>query len=333
MSKVIYSKLSDLVGTINASISTIFREKGSCWSSGWHNGIDIAAASGTPIKAVADGIVVNSDTATHNDGFGNRVILKHADGKATLYAHMIQPASVKVGQSVKRGQVIGKVGNTGLSYGAHLHFTVIDNYDRNPNIYYSGELLDPIKVCGLGSLKFNTSAGNVIVENGVSKNLGDLNKYYKDFSSVSQTVTVKPNTAAVSFKIGDIVNFTGSAHYANSSAFHSTKCKPGKAKITHIAKGSPHPYHLVAEKGGGSTVYGWVNAADILSSNFKPYTVRVTVSDLYIRSGAGANFKSCGFIKPGNYIIVEEKTGTGASLWGKLKSGAGWIALDYVTKV
>ncbi|MDE7362814.1 MAG: peptidoglycan DD-metalloendopeptidase family protein, partial [Oscillospiraceae bacterium] len=102
---VAYSKLSDLVGTKSASITTVFKEKGSCWSSGWHNGVDIAAAADTPIYAAADGVVVNADTAAHNDGYGNRVVIKHADGKATLYAHMIAPAAVKVGQSVNRGQL------------------------------------------------------------------------------------------------------------------------------------------------------------------------------------------------------------------------------------
>ncbi|MDE7362546.1 MAG: peptidoglycan DD-metalloendopeptidase family protein, partial [Oscillospiraceae bacterium] len=103
--KVTYAKLSELVNTTNAKITTCFREKGSCWSSGWHNGIDIAAPFNTQIKAAADGVVVNADTAAHNDGYGNRVVIKHADGKATLYAHMIAPAAVKVGQSVNRGQL------------------------------------------------------------------------------------------------------------------------------------------------------------------------------------------------------------------------------------
>lgn len=63
-----------------------------------------------------------------------------------------------------------------------------------------------------------------------------------------------------------------------------------------------------------------------------PYLVRVTISDLYIRKGPGTNYGKNGFIKPGVYTIVEESTGKGASKWGKLKSGAGWISLDYATK-
>lgn len=63
-----------------------------------------------------------------------------------------------------------------------------------------------------------------------------------------------------------------------------------------------------------------------------PYTVRITATDLNIRTGPGTNNPSKGYIKPGVYTIVEERTGTGAKLWGKLKSGAGWIALDYTKK-
>ena len=261
MSNVVYAKLSELVSTANASITTIFRQKGSCWSSGWHNGIDIAAAQGTPIKAAADGIVVNADTVAHNDGFGNRIILKHADGRATLYAHMVSVPLVKVGQSIKKGQVIGMVGNTGKAYGAHLHFTMLDNYDRNPNIYYSGYLLDPILVCGLGTLKFSSLARSVIVENGVKKDIGDLYKYYS--GTVTATVTKTANSAKYDFKVGDVVQFNGTTHYISSTGTRGTACKPGKAKVTIIAANTDHPYHLIAESGGGSTVYGWVNEADI----------------------------------------------------------------------
>ena len=62
------------------------------------------------------------------------------------------------------------------------------------------------------------------------------------------------------------------------------------------------------------------------------YTVKVTATDLNIRSGPGTNYGSKGTINPGVYTIVAEAGGTGASKWGKLKSGAGWISLDYATK-
>lgn len=66
---------------------------------------------------------------------------------------------------------------------------------------------------------------------------------------------------------------------------------------------------------------------------FEPYKVRITATNLNIRKGAGTNFPSAGYIKPGVYTIVEEAAGKGATRWGKLKSGMGWISLDYTKKV
>ena len=82
--------------------------------------------------------------------------------------------------------------------------------------------------------------------------------------------TTKPGGASntsggLAFSVGDVVQFTGNAHYTNANAASGKACKPGKAKVTMISKGAKHPYHLAKESGGGSTVYGWVNAADVQS--------------------------------------------------------------------
>lgn len=66
---------------------------------------------------------------------------------------------------------------------------------------------------------------------------------------------------------------------------------------------------------------------------FEAYKVRVTATNLNIRKGAGTNFASVGYIAPGVYTIVEEADGKSATRWGKLKSGKGWISLDYAKKV
>lgn len=75
--------------------------------------------------------------------------------------------------------------------------------------------------------------------------------------------------------------------------------------------------------------------ADSKDTGFKSYVVRITPSNgVNIRKGAGTNYEVVGAIpKGGAYTIVDEKTGTGAKKWGKLKSGAGWIALDYTEKI
>ena len=63
-------------------------------------------------------------------------------------------------------------------------------------------------------------------------------------------------------KAGDIVDFTGTRHYYSADAADPSPCKPGQARVTQVYEGR-HPYHLIAVQGGGSTVYGWVDAADV----------------------------------------------------------------------
>ncbi|MEZ4340556.1 MAG: M23 family metallopeptidase [Sandaracinaceae bacterium] len=84
-----------------------------------HDGLDIVAEAGAHVRAANDGLVVYADNGVR--GYGNLLILLHADGTATLYAHC-QALYVGPGQLVRRGQVVGEVGATGLPYVPHLHF-------------------------------------------------------------------------------------------------------------------------------------------------------------------------------------------------------------------
>ena len=98
----------------------------------FHDGIDIAAPAGTPVRAAAAGRVIFSDALR---GYGNVVIVKHANGFTTVYAHQRRNL-VKDGQIVQRGEIIGEVGETGRVTGPSLHFEVRSGKNaRNPLHY------------------------------------------------------------------------------------------------------------------------------------------------------------------------------------------------------
>lgn len=85
-----------------------------------HLGTDFAAATGTPARAVGDGVVEFSGV---QNGYGNVVFIKHRNGQETVYAHLSK-LMVQKGQNVSQGQTIGLVGSTGWATGPHLHFEV-----------------------------------------------------------------------------------------------------------------------------------------------------------------------------------------------------------------
>jgi len=108
---------------VSGDITSRFGSRTSPWGGGdddWHPGIDIANSTGTPVFATADGEVVGSGWS---DGYGNLVQINHGNGISTLYGHNSQ-LIVKVGQVVKKGQVISYVGSTGNSTGPHCHYEV-----------------------------------------------------------------------------------------------------------------------------------------------------------------------------------------------------------------
>jgi len=102
----------------------------------FHAGMDFAADRGTPIYATGEGVIIQADAAS--SGYGKHVRINHGYGYVTLYGHMSK-MNVKVGDKVKRGDVIGYVGNSGLSVGPHCHYEVRKNGNPvNPvNFYYN----------------------------------------------------------------------------------------------------------------------------------------------------------------------------------------------------
>jgi murein DD-endopeptidase MepM/ murein hydrolase activator NlpD len=104
----------------------------------FHPGMDFAAPQGTEIFATGDGVVSAADDKSQ--GYGNRVVIDHGYGYETLYGHMLRSV-VKPGQKVKRGELIGYVGSTGLSTAPHCHYEVHKNGElMNPVNYYYNDL-------------------------------------------------------------------------------------------------------------------------------------------------------------------------------------------------
>ena len=99
---------------------------------GYHQGIDIATDKGQPVYATADGTVTSAERA---GAYGNRIVLTHDFGLSTRYGHLSR-FSVTAGQRVTRGDIIGYVGSTGRSTGAHLHYEILAN----------GKLINPLQL-------------------------------------------------------------------------------------------------------------------------------------------------------------------------------------------
>lgn len=142
--------------------------------------------------------------------------------------------------------------------------------------------------------------------------------------------TTKPSgttttPATLAFAVGDVVRFTGNTHYTNAAAASGAACKPGTAKVTALAKGAKHPYHLIKQPGGGSTVYGWVNAADVqaVGSGTTAPKMRVGAKvkysgPLYRDSNGGGKGKTVN----GTYTVKYYYTGRKC---GVHIDGLGWV--------
>lgn len=141
-----------------------------------------------------------------------------------------------------------------------------------------------------GASSFTVTEGNMSGGKVGTRTMQVNGKYIRgficpDFDSIAKKIgggqaSAPAAPATGSLKVGDVVNFTGSRHYTSANAASGPACKPGPAKITQIYQlgKSKHPYHLVAVSGGGSTVYGWVDASDIdggaAAAGSKTYTVK-----------------------------------------------------------
>ncbi len=113
------------------NVSSVFGPRG---PEGVHAGVDIAAPEGTEIRAARDGVIVDMSPDGLRDGYGNLLLLEHADGTVSLYAHMKKfGPGLKVGKAIAAGTVVGYVGNTQAPktkpMKPHLHYEVLQGYN------------------------------------------------------------------------------------------------------------------------------------------------------------------------------------------------------------
>ena len=125
-----------------------------------HEGIDLVAPAGTPVYAAADGVVVG---AAPNGRYGNWIRIEHGDKLATVYGHlMVFAPGIEPGESVVRGELIGFVGSTGRSTGAHLHFEVLN--DGKPVNPITHPELKTMQLRGLDLERFRKQAAHSLEE-------------------------------------------------------------------------------------------------------------------------------------------------------------------------
>lgn len=181
---------------------------------------------------------------------------------------------------------------------------------------------------GWGKLK--SGAGWIYLENASYVKIGSTTGSTTGGSSASQDKSVD---------VGDIVKISSNATYYNGKAVPAWV----RAKEWIVKEVSGDRVVIDKSVDGKNAICSPINtkyltvvsdSGGTATSSFKPYLVKVTTSNLNIRKGAGTNYGVTGSITDkGTYTIVAESNGTGATKWGKLKSGAGWISLDYCKKV
>lgn len=228
------------------------------YKQGTHNGIDIVGVNNGVnvcdyLLAHSDGKVVKAVDGLDNDktnssNYGNYVKIEHANGYATLYAH-IKKATIKVkeGQAVKQGDVIGYMGNTGYSFGAHLHFEVFENGQKiDPTKYLDADLptIAPSKFKIGDIVRIKSGATNingvklanwvynsdlfVRIINGAKISVSTTingaitcTVYDSDLILVSANSTVPASPSAPTIKVGDIVKLKADATTTSGKKFSS----------------------------------------------------------------------------------------------------------------
>lgn len=125
------ARLAKVVWPASGPISARFGDRHWRWDGGWHKGLDIRMPSGTPVRSIRFGTVIDTGW---EPGYGYLVAVRHPGGYVSRYAHLSR-ITTRVGKRVDAGDVIGRSGNTGNSTGPHLHLEILRN----------GDFIDPLR--------------------------------------------------------------------------------------------------------------------------------------------------------------------------------------------
>jgi murein DD-endopeptidase MepM/ murein hydrolase activator NlpD len=127
----------------NHKVTTPYKREGKLWKLGYHTGVDFKAPAGTPVVAAQAGRVLEvSQRVSWGESYGTAIVVLHRDMTRAIYAHLSKTL-VRPNQQIEMGERIGKVGSTGNSTGAHLHFEVRKGNPKTGEGYKYGDDIDP----------------------------------------------------------------------------------------------------------------------------------------------------------------------------------------------
>lgn len=263
----------------------------------WRKGNTLSGSDGAGHVAIVEKIISDTQIVTSESGWNSSPFWTKTRNKGTgnwgagsgytflgfIYNPAVSDDAAVSGNTVTTGSSEDSTPDFNTSVPSDpLVFEVGDIVEFTGTIHFANARATSGPSCRPGKVKITSRFPNgfhqyhvVAVAGGGSSAHGwvdaDKLKAY-DTSKEEETVIGSSSTGNTTdeqtmdtpvkteFEVGDIVNFTGTTHYANAYAKTGPKCRPGKAKITSTYPKGTHPYHLVAVSGGGSNVYGWVDA-------------------------------------------------------------------------
>jgi len=299
------AKVGDVVNPLVAKTYNYTSEYGgrcvpTLWASANHLGQDFSAADGTNIRSIADGTVSYIQNPSGSSVSGKIAVKHKIDGKTyySAYLHMWKPTQyVKVGQTVKKGQLIAKVGSSGPSTGPHLHFEIWENA-------YKG-------------------SGKVINPTTFMKNQGvDLKAQATRVSTVAQPATCTYYATTT----------TTLKKSASSTSSNLTTLSKGDKMSSPNAVTTQSGNYLKATVNGKT---GWIYRGHI-SRNYVAPAVKSgdtykTNANVNFRTGAGTNYSIIKYLQKGTTVTTTGKT---SGNWWQIQQGGktGWISSNYLTK-